>query len=78
MADVICESVTSTMIRTRHLTLAGKCLHFHNNYGIVDPRATLREAKCRGTVYTLVTYDQVLILATSVVKKRLEFNHKQQ
>ena len=76
MADVICESVTATMIRTRHLTLASKCLHFDNNYGIVDPRATLRVAKSRGTVYTLVTYDQILILATGVVKKRLEFNHK--
>jgi hypothetical protein len=47
-----------------------------NEYGIVDPRAILKESKRRGPVYTMVTYDEILTLATKVVKKRIEFDHK--
>ena len=47
-----------------------------NDYGIVDPRAILKEAKRRGIVHTMVSYEEVSTIATTVVKLRLKFNHK--
>ena len=59
LADVVTETVTLPLLHERKTLLAQRTMFRHNPFGIVDPKAKLKEKGPVDELTTLVSFDNI-------------------
>ena len=63
LSDIEVEPMTQSRLRDMQTWLTAKCRDKRCLFGMIDPRAELKESKRHGDVVTLVSYEHVMVVA---------------
>jgi hypothetical protein len=78
LADVIVEECDLRRLRERIMRATTQARDHSNTYGVVDPRAILKQRNAVSYVVNMVEYERVSELALAAERLLTQFTHQRQ